>query len=506
MIDNRVYFEYEQIQQLLLPERLDIIIKYLYIESYIANKNYSYYLDLYKRHIAFRTGGVEDSKRSISDYVRGFNNLIDSIKTDGFDINCPIPVSITNGIILNGAHRLACCLYFKVGCYVTYSDTKGISWDYDWMMKNGFSNDMVNVLHKYVELKHKNTFLAILWAPVESHWGEIIEIIKKNHKIVGVINYELSSLQLSSVIEDIYSFEFGVLTAPNIKEKTSILMKYKPKISLVAINIEAPKYIKDNSKDVCVQSLETKEVIRQIMKDQIDINKYVTVHTSDTPMHNIHISNVLLNTHSFEALKTRKNVEYRREFLEWLDEYDRVLRDIEVDKKDCCIVGSSTLEVFGIRKSTDVDFIMSSPQRERIFPDTCKNLSKNVDVVTKGYHLRANGDYEKYNDNQIIYDADKHIYFRGLKFADLRIIYDRKASEKRPKDLKDVILIDKFMVPYNKSNLLIKTSRFLNKVKIGFELYFVANFKHRVIKRIKHYIVMSLSDKQVETIRKILKK
>src|SRR5690606_27486756 len=104
-----IHIDCNKLQKLLVTERLDIIIKYLYIEAYIEKKNYRYYLDLYKRHIAYRTGGIEDKKRSINEYIKEFNTLIDSIRINGFDKNFAIPVSKYNGIILNGAHRLACC-------------------------------------------------------------------------------------------------------------------------------------------------------------------------------------------------------------------------------------------------------------------------------------------------------------------------------------------------------------------------------------------------------------
>jgi len=113
---------------------------------------------------------------------------------------------------------------------------------------------------------------------------------------------------------------------------------------------------------------------------------------------------------------------------------------------DCCVVGSSPLEIFGIRKSTDIDIIIDPFVRRNLFHDDVVNLSNNVDIVCKGYH-RSQEKEKIFSDEQIIHDVDKHFYFRGLKFANLEIVRDRKNWHKRPKDLKDVRLIDRFLAP-----------------------------------------------------------
>ncbi|MFT4261026.1 MAG: hypothetical protein ACMXX9_01185, partial [Candidatus Woesearchaeota archaeon] len=86
--------------------RLDIIIKYLYVKSYVENNNYEYYKKLYLTSIKIINGGFEDNKKSIDDFLNKFNKLITSIQKKGFNKKYSIPIG-KDGIILNGAHRLA---------------------------------------------------------------------------------------------------------------------------------------------------------------------------------------------------------------------------------------------------------------------------------------------------------------------------------------------------------------------------------------------------------------
>lgn len=98
---------------LLVPQRFDLIAKYLYVYSFV-NNDYSmnWHKKVYIKHIEAFSGGNfrepgQPLKNSREKYIETFNELIDSIQKNGFDKNISVvPISF-DGIILDGGHRVA---------------------------------------------------------------------------------------------------------------------------------------------------------------------------------------------------------------------------------------------------------------------------------------------------------------------------------------------------------------------------------------------------------------
>ncbi len=101
-------------RSLLSASRFDLFAKLFYISYRETNKELA--LKVYSEHIkAFNPDLKEPGradKNSIKDFVDSFENLIDSFKAGSFDDTISIiPVS-SNGIILDGGHRIAALAYY----------------------------------------------------------------------------------------------------------------------------------------------------------------------------------------------------------------------------------------------------------------------------------------------------------------------------------------------------------------------------------------------------------
>ncbi|MGI6200343.1 MAG: hypothetical protein ACOYJA_06210 [Christensenellales bacterium] len=102
---------------LLSPLRLDLGAKLYYIRCRVQGRPMSLARDLYDAHIqAFQDGIVVEpgqrDKVGLEAYRRRFDQLIDSFAADDFDPErAYLPVD-GRGMILDGAHRLACAVYF----------------------------------------------------------------------------------------------------------------------------------------------------------------------------------------------------------------------------------------------------------------------------------------------------------------------------------------------------------------------------------------------------------
>jgi hypothetical protein len=102
-------------------------------------------------------------------------------------------------------------------------------------------------------------------------------------------------------------------------------------------------------------------------------------------------------------------------------------------------VGSAVLEAIGLREATDIDCVIATDVRASHFHQGVVVLGDSVDLVTAGYHRRADGGMT-IDDGRLVVDPQHHFLYRGLKFANPELVIDRKRQHGRPKDLADVSL------------------------------------------------------------------
>ena len=103
-----------------------------------------------------------------------FDALIDSMATRGFDAHHPVPLSSEDGLLRNGAHRLAAAL--AVGCdiAITAEAGPGGRWDHEWFRAHGFDVEVRNqLLRAWAEIKGVHAAVVVLWSPVEDAWPDI---------------------------------------------------------------------------------------------------------------------------------------------------------------------------------------------------------------------------------------------------------------------------------------------------------------------------------------------
>ena len=100
-------------RSLLTPKRLDVMALYLYATHRELGVEGGWARRLYANHMQHFNRCREpdgSGKAGLSAFLASFHSLLDSVKRDGYREDAPpIPVGI-NGIIVDGAHRLAACL------------------------------------------------------------------------------------------------------------------------------------------------------------------------------------------------------------------------------------------------------------------------------------------------------------------------------------------------------------------------------------------------------------
>lgn len=154
---RKQYYVYEcNPENLISRYRYDVYVKYFYVKSYIENNNYDLAKKIYLSHIkAFNNFFEPDgSKSSPDDFINNFNILIESIKVEGFN-KTVIPISKT-GIPIDGAHRLAICLYFKIKVTFLVFDLLDAKYDKEFFVSRGMIDSYCVTIDNLVKEKEWN--------------------------------------------------------------------------------------------------------------------------------------------------------------------------------------------------------------------------------------------------------------------------------------------------------------------------------------------------------------
>ena len=139
---------------LLTPDRLDFAVKHRFFR-HLLNGGDEDSERVYRWHIQARTGGRElrSWKECLDDYVRACRELLPSMR-QGFDPAKPV-VFGSNGILMDGAHRISCALL--LGCRIevmsSNQPSKARPWGRHEMIEQGIAaSDLARIQSDFEKL------------------------------------------------------------------------------------------------------------------------------------------------------------------------------------------------------------------------------------------------------------------------------------------------------------------------------------------------------------------
>ncbi len=431
-----------------INERLDIIVKILFIHSFIENKEVDFYKKLYLKHIWLRTWFNEDNKKSSEDFLKAFINLITSIKEKWFNKNYPIEINKEWKIVW-WAHRLSCCIYFWIKPAFKILNKKYCKWDYEWFKKNKFTlNERLIILRKYNEYFWWK--IIIFFNKYKNDIIKHLDIFNKKSNLIWFDEIPFNNLEW--IIWDIYSFN-ELFNNDLILEKTDQLNKYKKELSIL--------FIKD------IDFIEIKKIKNKIRENYKQREKFLVLHSPDDNLENNHLIKIFLSYNNIRNINLRKNHNYSNNFFSNIEELLKITKEKNI--QNYCVVWSAVLEAYWIHKSWDIDIMTYENERDEIKKtDGPIKLSKNIDIVSKKYS-------GQYTEEQIINNQNLHFLFKWIKFANIEIIKSTKLKWIRDKDLLHVKKINSLLYgnkSYAKNNIIFqKIKLFKMKIKILFIKY-----------------------------------
>ena len=130
--------------------RYDVFIKYYYVQAYITKNSFDFAKKVYLNHIKSFNNFMEPDgrKNNPNDFIKNFNNLIDSVKKEGIDKTI-IPIS-KNGEIIDGAHRLSIAIYLNLKIHFAIFDLLDVNYGKDFFINRGFNQEYAKIIDKEI--------------------------------------------------------------------------------------------------------------------------------------------------------------------------------------------------------------------------------------------------------------------------------------------------------------------------------------------------------------------
>lgn len=374
-----------------------------------------------------------DEREGMETHLKLARELCQSIRENGFKKEYYIPIANDFGLY-NGAHRLACAMALNENVWIRKCGEHGIrNMGFQWFCDNGFSrDDKIRILRGFADI-HKTCGIFILYGTVKKKWGYIERYIEKKMQIVGAVELDFSKdyIAFENLICEIYQ---DYSENSNIGSKRRLLKFAELVVRVILVSDE-----KNPTMNLYENIHATKIELRRLLEYDSAEGAYVTLHGTDNEKEFEDLKQIVLSVNNLRYLGMRMNNKVRPKFIKWLSDFKEYCSKHGIDVADTCIVGSSPLEVVGIRNSTDID-IMIAPELRNIYGNGIVHLTPTLDIGTRNYV--RNSKSVLIQDEQLIYDDNCHFMFMGCKFANVEYVQFRKSSSEREKDIKDLRLIE----------------------------------------------------------------
>lgn len=476
--------------KLLTPRRIDLVAKYIYIESYVNKYNDTWAKRLYEAHIEAFSGGNftepnNPQKNSIDMYEKCFNELIENIKNGGLDSNVSaVPVSADNQIT-DGAHRTSVALYYNLQVPVK-KNVEQAKYIYDYRF---FRNQLLDekylqfMAYKYILLKPKTTYIMVFYPSAMANKNKVDIADRKLREIAGlnsVVYYSDIHLNYNGLIN------FMIQAYQNHEWIGTVDSKYKGikgKADPCYNKCEKMRvYVIDLVEEKCPSIVDIKSQLRNIF----GMNNH-SVHSSDNPKETILLAKLLLNNNSIHLLNNG-NLAYDKKLNEMMTNFNNSFScGQEGDIERYIIDSSAIMGLYGIRQVRDLDYLT-------VDAEPVKFSDRRIENHGDEYLLFHNKSKE-----ELIFNPENHLYsVYGIKLITLEALLQFKKNRSTVampdgnKDAEDIRLIESklsntFSLRESIINWLIRTKRLFRNEKTKFR-DFLQNHGIFVLTKVWHFI------------------
>jgi hypothetical protein len=402
---------------LLSPRRIDILTRYRFMQAMSQAISPSWGIEMYREYLErcnLKSGYVDGHKTSFEHYLSDFSSLFISLKENGFQDN-EHPIPVVDGIPINGAHRTAACIALKIHPRIEEVDEPRYQQTYEYLESIGYPKDFIDdVSLAYVELKTTTRFLMLVGGVQYEH-----EHFKKTlcdlFQIVGHSQFRVSLSGQSNLIKTMYS--------DNDWWEDSYIEGFK---SLRFTGGDAWNLATIVFIDTLEDLVQVKEDLRK--KILVDDAFKRRIHGSDNHFQTLQMAQSVLNRNSIHYL----NNSSLNASLPILAKISKAAEKGKLAIGDYCLVGSSVMELYGIRSARDIDMVSNKTNDSKF-----SMHGLDIDAVE---HRDSHPTYSFLN-------SDPRFFFwvNGIKVMSLDSLVTFKLNRGTPKDRNDLEMIFNFL-------------------------------------------------------------
>ena len=407
--------------ELVNSKRIDPMAKYIFARFKEDKINSEWGREVYLEHLRAFNGFVEGDgtgKKGIDAFVSSFENLLASMKLNGFDeTKSMLPVS-NNLELIEGSHRLGISLYLRHKVPVLIFKNEGWNYNYNFFRDKNLEQKYLDFMALQYIRFNKKLKIVLLFPAAEGNEEKVNEILLEQGEIYYEKEVLLSQSGAILFLTQVYHGEewLGDIGNgfPGAKDKAGYCF---------AGNSSLRVYLFENKGEIPITEL--KEKIRNIY----GIGKH-SVHINDSFEETELLANILFNQNSIDFLNYA-SVKNFSNFWMLFEKLKNAVRRENIDTELFALAGSAPLSLLGLREANDIDYIS---QNDTIYFDDEK-ISNHV--TEKSYY--------PYSFDDIIFNPQNHFYFSGIKFASLDVIKKMKLRRGEPKDFRDIKLLNNFL-------------------------------------------------------------
>lgn len=423
--EDEVNVEWVDAKNFLTPNRFDLAIKIYYIECRERGVGLEFAKHLYSEHIKIWNGGIEyghPEKNSIEKYFQAFDNLIDNVKRNGFDENISV-VPVSDGILLNGAHRVAVGIYFKLKIPTFNVPNIYETYNYNFFKNIGFKTEFLDFASRIFMKYSDNCHIAFLWpkAVASKKFAEGEKLFLKNNNLLYKKEVFFNRNGFKQLSIHLYGHQGWT---------GGFESKYKNLDGLVDLYYKPAKtniYVFVNLKND--EMIEIKKQVR----DFFGVGN-ASMHSADDKEESLETAKMVLNQNSIDLLNNGDITKFY-EFDKLLMQYKKDLK-INGESEKYCVESGAVLAIYGIRDTRDIDYISLSDKQ-------------NCEMINYDNH---NNSYPKSQLEERILNPQKYFYCFGVKFASLKETLDIKIKRNGLKDQEDICAIKRVIAQIDKNN------------------------------------------------------
>jgi len=401
-------------QKIFNGSRFDLFAKHIYVTQKLLGIDSEWYVDLYKDHIMVFNGGRENTKTCVDDFVRCFDELIESVKKHGIFDDAYVEVN-GKGVLVNNAHRFVTAMILKkpIKIVILHSHSYIMGYDYKFFtnrlnygpaLSPSMKPEWLDKMALHATLYKPNTKVITIYPIADTNKdNEVENLLNENGKVFYMKTVKLTDRGLLNYIEELYLGEVWIGYTRN--DKTRDTQGPHP--------VRVMFYTPDEKTDIT--TLKTR--LRGIYGSRN------AVHINDTHSEAIRYAKAILG--SIHYLNHGYKLSHRN--MEMFQEYKSMIESVNDDF--LCIDSSFVMAFYGLREANDLDFLHINTTTQ--FPYSESIHSHNSEI----------GHYDK-SLSDIIFDPRNHFYVNGVKVASLKVVYDMKRRRGEEKDLRDIKLIE----------------------------------------------------------------